>query len=270
MQGRLLPPEKGRFQAFPREHWPEEFARARQVPLHAIEWIVEAYGADVNPVMQRELLPCLQKCIAETGVEVGSICADIFMDRPFLRCSSAEREERELLLQHLIRTGSDLGMQRIVLPFVDASRIESADDRATVIGVIEGALPAARAHGIELHLETSLGPAPFAELLDHLADARVKANYDSGNSASLGYSPDEEFRAYGERIGSIHLKDRLRGGGTVPLGTGDTDFAAVFAAMDRASYSGDLILQAARGESGDEVAWNRRNRAFVARYWPLQ
>jgi hexulose-6-phosphate isomerase len=89
-------------------------------------------------------------------------------------------------------------------------------------------------------------------------------NYDSGNSASLGYSPSAEFGAYGSRVGSVHIKDRVRGGGTVPLGTGDTDFDTLFSCLDDAAYEGDYVLQVARGADGDEVNWARRNRAFLA------
>ncbi len=52
MQGRLVPPEPGRFQSFPRSRWQDEISLARQVPLSYIEWIYDLYGADVNPVME--------------------------------------------------------------------------------------------------------------------------------------------------------------------------------------------------------------------------
>ena len=61
----------------------------------------------------------------------------------------------------------------------------------------------------------------------------------------------------------MHVKDRIRGGGTVPLGTGSADLAAVFAGLERVDYQGDVILQVARGETGQEVDWARQNRAFV-------
>jgi L-ribulose-5-phosphate 3-epimerase len=98
----------------------------------------------------------------------------------------------------------------------------------------------------------------------------IKVNYDSGNSASLGFVPGEEFAAYGHRIGSVHIKDRVRGGGTLPLGTGDADLPAVFAALKKIDYQGDITLQVARSEPGQEVAWARLNREFVAHYWPLE
>jgi hexulose-6-phosphate isomerase len=92
-------------------------------------------------------------------------------------------------------------------------------------------------------------------------------NYDSGNSASLGYSPANEFAAYGDRIGSVHIKDRVLNGGTVPLGTGNTDFAALFSCLEKIEYRGDFTLQVARGTPGDEVAWAKQNLAFIRGHW---
>jgi hexulose-6-phosphate isomerase len=93
----------------------------------------------------------------------------------------------------------------------------------------------------------------------------LKANYDSGNSASLGYRPADEFAAYGQQIGSIHIKDRVRGGGTVPLGTGSADFDCLFECIRKVGYAGDYILQVAREVPGNEVIWAAQNRQFVER-----
>ena len=56
----------------------------------------------------------------------------------------------------------------------------------------------------------------FRSLLDEIPHPLVKVNYDSGNSAALGYRPFDEFAAYGDRVGSFHIKDRLLGGGRSP------------------------------------------------------
>ncbi|MDQ6678109.1 MAG: sugar phosphate isomerase/epimerase [Acidobacteriota bacterium] len=268
MEGRLVPPEHGRFQAFPRERWMDEFALAREVPLSFIEWIYDLYGAEDNPLTKD--LARLQALSRETQVATRSLCADYFMDLPFLRCSAAECAERQQLLNRLLGLAAQVGIQRLILPFVDASRIETREDRDTVIRVLHEALPTARETGVELHLETSLPPLAFARLLDRIPDAMVKVNYDSGNSSSLGFAPAEEFAAYGERIGSIHIKDRIRHGGTVPLGTGDADFPAVFQEMTKVDYSGDITMQVARSEPGREVEWARVNRAFIASFWPVE
>jgi len=268
MQGRLVPPEPGRFQAFPRDRWADELALAAQVPLSYIEWIYDLYGADVNPLTTDPGL--LQSTAANCGVEVRALCADYFMDRPFLRCSDSECQERVELLQKLLPFAKQVGIQRIVLPFVDASKIETEEDHRTIVRVLEAVLPSARENGIELHLETALAPADFARLLDQVPSTMVKVNYDSGNSSSLGFVPKEEFAAYGNRIGSVHIKDRVRGGGTLPLGTGDADLPSVFDELGKIGYEGDITLQVARSEPGQEVSWARSNREFVARYWVLE
>jgi hexulose-6-phosphate isomerase len=90
-------------------------------------------------------------------------------------------------------------------------------------------------------------------------DPSVRVNYDTGNSCSLGYDPREEIAAYGARLGSVHIKDRGHGSGTVALGTGDTDFETIFVELSRLRYQGSFILQAARGQTGGECAHFRRN-----------
>jgi hexulose-6-phosphate isomerase len=263
MQGRLLPPTDDRIQSFPREHWPDEFALARRAGLAAIEWIYDLHGMDVNPIASEAGVAQILALSSESGVPVLSVCADYFMDKPLLRAEDREIADRTETLIWLLRRCARLGVTRVILPFVDASRIDSAAELDDVVAVLERVLPALDETGVELHLETSLTPTRFADLLARVPNAMVKVNYDSGNSASLGYHPDDEFSAYGGRVGSVHIKDRVRGGGTVPLSSGDTDFRALFRCLRSVSYRGDFVLQVARGPAGDEVSWARMNRAFV-------
>jgi L-ribulose-5-phosphate 3-epimerase len=151
----------------------------------------------------------------------------------------------------------------MVVPFVDASRIDTDAESEGVIETLQRILPMAEKTRIELHLETSLPPARFASLLEGLPHPLVKANYDSGNSSSLGYKPRDEFAAYGKRVGSVHIKDRILGGATVAPGMGDADFPELADSLKMIGYSGDFILQVARATPGDEVNWIRQNREFV-------
>lgn len=266
MQGRLVPPEAGRIQAFPRERWAAEFPAAAEAGLEAIEWVYDTWGLGFNPLETEQGVDCIHRLSEEHRVAVRSVCADYFMDFAFVRAGDAEREVRLEHLRRLLRHAARVGVNRVVLPFVDQSAIRDAADRDAAVDALERALPAAEACGIELHLETSLAPDDFAALLARLPHPGIKVNYDSGNSSSLGYRPFEEFAAYGDRVGSVHIKDRVCGGGTVPLGEGDADFPALFKALRRIDYRGDFVLQVARGPEGDETAWARKNRAFVEHY----
>jgi L-ribulose-5-phosphate 3-epimerase len=186
------------------------------------------------------------------------------MDVPLFRKSESADCPAKILTWLLGRCAK-AGISRIVLPFVDVSRIANERDYQAVVTVLRGVLPLLEDTGLEIHLETDLPPHRFAELLDELDHPKILVNYDSGNSASLGYDPKEEFTAYGTRVGSVHIKDRLRRGGTVPLGQGHTDFVSLFAELARVGYKREYILQVARGQNGQEIAWARANRAFVER-----
>ena len=263
MQGRLVPPTDDRIQCFPRERWADEFELAAQAGLDCIEWIYDLYGADVNPLATNSGLEKLRDLSRHHKVKILSICADYFMDKPLVRASQAELEDRLNTLYWLLERGRLIGINRMVIPFEDASRIDTQDEFDGVAMLLQRVLEQTRETGIELHLETSLAPSRFAELLSRLPDPRLKVNYDSGNSSSLGYAPREEFAAYGERVGSVHIKDRLLGASTVPLGTGEADFTGLAEGLRKVAYKGDFILQVARGTSGKEVAWVRQNRSFV-------
>jgi L-ribulose-5-phosphate 3-epimerase len=264
MQGRLVPPEGGHFQSFPRERWRDEFALAAQAGLNAIEWIFDLYGEDANPLSSDAGVDEMRALSEETGTAVRSLCADYFMDRPFLRATEAEQDELVEKMEWLLSRCRMVGIGRVLIPFVDKSRIENEDEKRQTLSILRALLPAAEENNVELHLETSLAPQPFAALLGECPHPLLRANYDSGNSSALGYRVSEEFGAYGHRIGSVHIKDRRLGGGTVPLGTGDADLPAVFSGLAALHYRGEYVLQIARSEPGRELLWIAQNRASVA------
>jgi len=263
MQGRLVPPIDNRIQCFPRPNWAQEFELAAQAGLDCIEWIYDLYGADVNPLATDEGIEKMRSLSRQHGVQVLSVCADYFMDRPLVGATAGELSERLALLEWLLGRSHLLGINRMVVPFVDASRIDTDAEFDGVCETLKRILPVAEKHEIEIHLETSLTPSRFAELLARLPHRLLKANYDSGNSSSLGYKPREEFAAYGARLGSVHIKDRILGGSTVPLGTGDADLQTLAECLKTSGYVGDFILQVTRSTTGDEVNWARQNREFV-------
>ncbi len=263
MQGRLLPPIAERIQCFPRGRWQEEFPLSAQIKLDAIEWIYDAYGAKENPLGTDTGISRMLALSQQHQVQIKSLCADWFMDFTLVRATAEQTNERTRHLCWLLGQCQKAGIRRVVLPFVDASKITDEQDTQTALAVLHSILPVAENLAIELHLETSLPPPSFAELLAHISHPLIKVNYDSGNSAALGYDVREEFVAYGKRIGSVHLKDRRLHGGTVPLGTGNADFTALFECLNAVQYVGDFILQVARGTAGDELAWIKHNIATM-------
>ena len=91
MQGRLLPPEEGRFQCFPRQGWMTEFSLAAAAGLDSIEWIYDMWGEGANPISSDRGIDHARHLAKEHNVEVVSLCADYFMERPLIRASSEEK-----------------------------------------------------------------------------------------------------------------------------------------------------------------------------------
>src|SRR5262245_45043090 len=137
MQGRLIPPENGRFQTFPRERWRDEFALAKAAGLDAIEWIYDVYGADVNPLALESGIAEIRELSREHGIAVVSCCADYFMDRPFVKAMGGGFAELTDHLIWLLGQCEAAGIKRVVLPFVDASRIEEREQEDRVAAMLK-------------------------------------------------------------------------------------------------------------------------------------
>jgi hexulose-6-phosphate isomerase len=263
MQGRLSPPNEGKKQSFPRHGWREEFRRASALNLQLIEWIFEAKFWSTNPLLSDGGLAEIKRLSGETGVNILSVCANYFMDLPLLRVSKQKRTQRLHMLKTLIGRCRQAGIRYLIIPFVDSSRITSEKELTLIAKAVKEYAPFARSQHVNLCLETNLDPARFAKLLNQIHHPNVQVNYDIGNSTSLGFDVAKEFETYGEWIATIHIKDRVRGGKTVPLGTGDADFKTMFSRLPALGYSGPLILEAAR--IGNEMKTTKKYVQFVTK-----
>ncbi|MDA2936661.1 sugar phosphate isomerase/epimerase [Acidobacteria bacterium AH-259-A15] len=263
MQGRLSPPRGGRIQSFPVDTWREEFKLVRQAGLDCIEWIYEKEAEEVNPLTTDEGIAEIRLLAENSGVAVGSVCGDYYMKERLVTGAGKVQEKVVEHLRWLLGRIRLLGGHYIVLPFVDASSLDSSREIKGLVKVMESVISTAEHAGIELHLETDLMPTRLAALLERISHPLVRANYDTGNSAALGQDPVEELTLLGPWLGSVHVKDRVLGGGTVPLGTGTTDFPTCFRLIRAADFRGPFILQAAREEGLNEVELAARNRLFV-------
>lgn len=267
MQGRLLPPVNGKFQAFPAKKWEEEFRLGREVGIDCIEFIFEGENYEEHPLMNVKGLETIKRLESETGVKVLSVCADYFMDFPMHKGSRSQIENSIEVLKELIKNCAKLDVKDVVIPCVDRSGLSGKAETGLFEASIKKCLDLAGECNINLSLETDLSPAGFLYLLNRFDSPNIKVNYDIGNSSALGYDPLEEFEAYGKWISDVHIKDRLYKGTTVPLGSGDANFDVVLEWIRETDFKGPFILQAARKENGKEKETIREYMKFVKRYF---
>jgi L-ribulose-5-phosphate 3-epimerase len=253
MQGRLLPKYEGRFQAHPVGYWQREFPAASALGLDCIEFVVDQAGLEENPLLRPGGIEEILQAVEHSGVTVRTVCADYLMVAPLHHVDSEIAQASQNALRRLLQNGQALGLTDVVIPCVDQSSLRSSESEEALVSVLLPLAETAGRAGINLSLETDLPPQRFAALLARFDTPTVTANYDTGNSAALGYDPVEELACYGDRISTIHLKDRVLGGGSVMLGTGATQFERFFDALQPLSYSGPFIMQTYRDDEGTGV-----------------
>jgi L-ribulose-5-phosphate 3-epimerase len=253
MQGRLLPKLNNRYQAHPLGYWQDEFKIAKDLNLDFIEFIFDYNDCKLNPLMSLSGIESIQKIISETGVNVKTICADYFMEAPIHSKNDLVSKKSLEVLKELIKNSSLLGVTDIILPCVDHSKLSDSSDKERLITHLKSLNDFLNDNKINISLETDLNPSEFVELIKAVNSQFVKINYDTGNSASLGYNLSEEFNTYGEYISDIHIKDRLLNGGSVFFGEGNVNFDLFFEELKKLNYEGPIIFQLYRDDEGVEI-----------------
>ncbi|HBF36347.1 MAG TPA: xylose isomerase [Firmicutes bacterium] len=253
MQGRLLPKYQGRYQAHPVDYWQGEFQIAKKLGLSLIEFIFDFEQFEKNPLMHQSGLDEIRRLSEQTEVQVKTICADYLMEAPVHgECDLITAKSCELLCM-LLKNAKQIGVTNIVIPCVDGSSFKNEQHMLQFAENICSVRDVAENVEINLALETDLPPKLFLAFLETLDSRIFTVNYDTGNSAALGYDPSEELTCYGKRISDIHLKDRLRNGNSVELGQGNTDFQKFFTALAQTEFSGPFIMQAFRDDEGVQI-----------------
>jgi hexulose-6-phosphate isomerase len=260
MQGRLSPRIDGKIQAYPAKTWQREFQIAKEIGYSSIEWIIEK-PFEVNALMSKSGIQEINQVITDTGVKIDYVCADVFMQQPLVRMSQQTREENKKYLTNILLNAKEVGAIGVEIPFVDSSSIKNENEKIELILCMQDAFGLAKEIELKVSLETDLNPTSFKDLLERINLEHVQANYDIGNSASLGFNPIEEIKAFGNRILNVHVKDRILGGATVPLGAGNSDIKLVFQKLNEIGYSGGITMQAARGE--DDVAVAKEQLSYT-------
>lgn len=253
MQGRLLPKYQGRYQAHPIGYWEDEFEIAASLGVDLIEFILDYNDYEENPLMSASGCKKIKDIVNQSGVKVKTVCADYFMDAPLHSTDLNVATLSAAVLRELIINSRTIGVTDIVLPLVDHSSVRDLESQDLFIRAIEPFFSCLDEQNMNLNLETDLDPTAFKNLLNQIDSDRVTVNYDTGNSAGLGYDSEQEFAAYGDRITDIHIKDRVKNGFSVCLGQGSTDFTKIFKCVQNYGYSGPFIMQAFRDDDGLEI-----------------
>ncbi|CAN1513722.1 IolE Sugar phosphate isomerases/epimerases [Methylophilaceae bacterium] len=261
MQGRLSPLSNGRIQSFPWDNWENEFISAEKINIYLMEWTLDQERLHENPLLIKHGQVIIRDLCMQHKVNIPSLTGDCFMQAPIWKSQGPERIKLESDFIKIVEGCAAVGITMIVFPLVDNGRLESLSQENNLIFFLEEHAELLITQGIKILFESDYAPLDLAKFIARLDPNLFGINYDIGNSAALGFKPKEEIASYGLRIMNIHIKDRILGGTTVPLGMGNANFSEIFSELSKINYQGNFILQTARAadENHSKILSNYRD-----------
>ena len=262
MQGRLSPLIDGKIQAFPLLHWEAEFVIAKDNEWCLMEWTLDHEKLSENPFVTKEGRMEIRALCEKNGVSIPSVTGDCFMQAPFFKAQGDEQTNLLDELRLVISSCGELGVKYVVFPLVDNGSIETKEQEAGLIGGLNTIIPLLEECQVQIVFESDFNSSDLKRFIEKLDSRYFGINYDVGNSAALGYDHKKEISVYGQHIKNVHVKDRVLGGTTVPLGRGAADFPGVLRELEKIGYKGNYIFQTARAEDDDHAKMLNENRKF--------
>ena len=265
MQGRLTPMIDNKIQSFPKKNWQKEFRLAKKLNLNYIEWTLDYKDIFLNPICVKTDINKISLLKKKYSIKIISLTGDCFMQKPFWKVKKSIKLIEDF--KRIIRACGALKIKYIVIPIVDRGKIQKKSQEIKLINELRKLNNFLKANRVNILFESDYNPKLLLKFINKLDKSIYGINYDVGNSASLDYDIDKEFKYYGKRIKNIHIKDRQIYGSTVRLGMGNVNFKKLFTNIKKINYKGALILQTARAvNSNNDVKEIQTNLRFIRRY----
>ena len=264
MQGRLSKIIDNKIQSFPEKNWKIEFKKANKLGLKLIEWTLDYKNLKNNPILTKKGQSKIKQLSRQYSIKVNSVTCDCFMQKPFWKIKNNKKLITDL--KHIIDGCRLLGIKFIVVPLVDNGSIENYKDEKSLIDSCNKIVKYLRNSKVKLIFESDFSPKKLKNFIKQFDTKLFGINYDTGNSAALNYDIDQEFKFYGDYIHNIHIKDRIKGGKTVRLGKGNTDFFKLFNNLKKIKYKKNLILQTARSKNNQHVNEIKINLKYLNQF----
>ena len=249
MQGRLSPVVNGKIQAFPWNYWENEFEIANKNNFKIMEWTLDQLDLYKNPLMTIDGQNRIKFLSKKYNLSIPSLTGDCFMQNPFYKAHGTTQLNLLNDLKKIIIACGLLDINYIIFPLVDNGSLESKEQEQMLKDGLFSVNNLLQKNNVKIIFESDFSPERLSDFICNYPSDCYGINYDIGNSAALGYDFKEEMKAYGKKILNVHVKDRILGGATVPLGEGNADIQRVLDELAYIDYDGNYILQTARAKN---------------------
>ena len=262
MQGRLSY-TNGKIQQFPSKIWGKEFKIANNNKYKLMEWTIDTQTINYNPLMTKRGISRILLLKKKYKIEIVILTCDYVMQKPFWNMVGNKKQIYYEKFLKIIDQASLIGIKKIIVPLVDNSSLKNKQEEAKLIFYMKSLKKRLKINDQQILFEIDYNPQKTKRFIEKFDKSTFGINYDTGNSAGLGFDSNDEFKLYGKYIKNIHIKDKFLNGETVRLGSGDADFYKIFNNLKKISYKNILILQTARSKTNKHVHELNMNYSFL-------
>jgi len=261
MQGRLSPMIDDKIQSFPNSNWQKEFIYGKSLGLKFLEWTLDYNKIFSNPIFIKKKIKIIKNLSKKNSVKIISLTGDCFMQKPFWKKKNCNKEVSDL--KRIITACSNLGIKFVVVPLVDNGSLQKLQHEKKLIIIFNSLVNFLKKNKIIILFESDYHPKKLRDFIRKFNPDVFGINYDTGNSAALGYDVKKEFYYYGNYIKGIHIKDRILKSRTVRLGDGNVDFKLFFKLLKKVKYKNHIIFQTARSQNNNDVQEMKINLRYI-------
>ena len=232
----------------------DEFSLIEQLGFNGIEWIYDKKSEYSNPILNSNEYSKIQSLSKKYNVSLENIVFDWFITHPLLKKDDISLSTKIQKIIDLLDYSEKIGFQRVIFPLLEGNSIHDSNEMGLFLKIFsDDILSTLNLKKLEIHFETSMSPNDEFNFINKLDNPQTKICFDMGNSASLGFDCTKVLNKIYPFLGSVHIKDRLINGGTVPLGEGSVDFLTIFSILNKINFLGPISFQAYRDKNSNNI-----------------
>ena len=237
---------------------PKQFEVAKRLGFQGVQLAYTLAGE--FSLHNKENCSLFSVAAKEQNMEIASLAAVFFNERPFAREADAE-----LWVSDCLDVMQILQVKQVLLAFFSNGELkDKPDDQKATIEKLKRLAPKAEKLGKILAVESYLNAEEHLRIIDAVGSDAVKIYYDMQNMLNKGYDVYEDMLQLGKRklISQVHLKDDKG-----RLETNNIDWPKVKKTLEKIDYVDWLIVEGA--VSGNWEESQMANAAYVRKLFQI-
>ena len=196
----------GKIQSFPWQNWKNEFYDLYDLNINLVEWTIDQENLYENPIMNSKDQIVIKRLIKNVILKLYRLLR-LFHAGTFWKCDGHKQTQLMIDFVNVIKSLL-IGIKFVIVPLVDNGSIKSDKQENILFEFLKENIDLLKETKTQVLFESDYDPIKLKKFINRFNLNYFGINYDTGNSSSFGFNPEEEIYSYGDYIKNVHIKDR--------------------------------------------------------------